>query len=236
MRIVFGFVWACIVAGVVTVLFVDTPLDIAELAGIPMLEKIKELAVLALRVATHSAIFSIPFALLVALVAEWAHIRNWLYYAAAGMVIAALGFLLQYSSEVGGQPTIVNSYATLAYLTTGFLGGFAYWLFSGRRAGGVQADPEFVYEPAGRSPLFKRSEPDKSREATTEIRAKKTPTAPSKTPPPAPAAATKKASTPSPQSSTKPSDSDRSSASEDRGTSVPITNRPTSSGSTPTKS
>ncbi len=205
MRILFGFVVACIVAGAVTVLFIDTPVELAQLAGIPLIEKLTDRGILALRVATHSAIFAAPFALIAILVAEWAHLRNWLYYAVVGMVIAALGFILQYSSEIEGQRTIVNNYATVAYLTTGFLGGVAYWLFSGRRAGGPQADPEFIYDSTATSPLAKSSAADKSREATTEIREKTTAIS----------------STTNPESG-----KTATSGQKDRGTSVPVTARP----------
>lgn len=208
MRIFFGFLLACLVAGIVTVLFVDTPVELSQLAGIPLVEKFTELTVLALRVATHSAIFAAPFALIALLVAEWAHLRNWLYYAVVGMVIAALGFSLQYSSEIEGQPTIINNYAIMAYLTTGFLAGFAYWLFAGRRAGGPQADPDFFYDPVAKSPAMKRAEPDRSREASTEIREKK------------------QTSSTSSEAKTAPSKSTR--GQKDRGTSVPVTSRATS--------
>ncbi|MGH1419623.1 MAG: hypothetical protein ACRBCJ_12260 [Hyphomicrobiaceae bacterium] len=232
LRVLFGFIWACLIAGVVTVLFIETPLELAKLPGIPLLEKISELTVLALRVATHSAIFSAPFVLLVALVGEWAHIRNWLYYAGAGMIIAALGLLLQYASEVGGQPTIINGYAILTFLTTGFLAGFAYWLFAGRRAGGRIADPEFVYKPVGRTPLHKRFKTPKSSEATTEIRSDPKPKA-SPTPPPSPKASSENSSQQTPPSNR---GTPNHKGNKDRGTSVPITNRPVAGGSKPTES
>lgn len=145
LRIIFGFALACIAAAIVTVLFVDTPLELAELSGIPLLERLTDNGILALKVATHSAIFAAPFAFLACLVAEWAFIRNWLYYAVTGLAIAGLGFALQYSSEVTDQRTILNGHAALAFLMTGFLGGVTYWLFAGRRAGGEAADPVFVY-------------------------------------------------------------------------------------------
>ncbi len=181
LRILFGFGLACFAASVVTVCFVNSPLEIAELAGIPMLEKIRESFELALRVTTHSAIFAAPFAFLAVLVGEWAHIRNWLYYATMGMAIAALGFSLQFASEVSDQRTILNSNAVLAFLLSGFVGGVTYWLFSGRRAGGYRADPEFDYHPQGQESSFKVSESGQQREATAEIRhsdASKTPPTP----------------------------------------------------------
>ena len=69
-------------------------------------------------------------------------IRALPYYLIAGTVIAMLGFTAQYSSEVPGQPTIFNNYALAAYLTSGFLGGLAYWLTAGR--GGRDASGEVL--------------------------------------------------------------------------------------------
>ena len=64
-------------------------------------------------------------------IAEWLAIRSWIYYVIAGIVIALGGFGAESSAEVGGQPSIVNDYALRAFLTVGFLGGFAYWLAAG---------------------------------------------------------------------------------------------------------
>jgi hypothetical protein len=70
-----------------------------------------------------------------------------------GLAIAVGGFVAEYLSEVSGQPTIVNDYAIRAYLTIGFVGGLAYWLFAGRLAGGRRADRAAEPEPAGDEPV-----------------------------------------------------------------------------------
>jgi len=57
-----------------------------------------------------------------------------------GILIAFAGFGVEYLNEVGGQPSIVNTYAARAFLAVGFLGGIAYWLVAGRRAGGRRGD------------------------------------------------------------------------------------------------
>ena len=95
---------------------------------------------LSLLAATHSAIFAAPFALIALVIAEWRCIRSWVYYATVGILIAFAGFGAEYLNEVGGQPSIVNSYAMRAYLAVGFLGGIAYWLAVGRRTGGRRGD------------------------------------------------------------------------------------------------
>ena len=40
-----------------------------------------------------------------------------------------------YSGETSGPNSIVNQYATIAYLAAGLVGGWVYWLLSGRYAG-----------------------------------------------------------------------------------------------------
>jgi hypothetical protein len=139
-RVFVGFVLACLAAGLVQVLFVDTP---AELAARP----VAELAVqgrstleLVLLAATHFAIFSVAFALIAAGIAEWLSLRGTGYWLASGMGIALLGFVAQYASEVAGQPSILNNYALQAYLTAGFFGGLVYWLVAGSRSGADRRD------------------------------------------------------------------------------------------------
>jgi hypothetical protein len=139
-RILFGFAVACLVAGVATVAFVITPLDIATLPADLRPERLGSAGTLSLLAATHSAIFSFPFALLALIIAERRCIRSWIYYAIVGILIAFAGFGAEYLNEVGGQPSIVNTYAARAFLAVGFLGGIAYWLVAGRRAGGRSGD------------------------------------------------------------------------------------------------
>jgi hypothetical protein len=140
LRVLFGFIVACLVAGAVTVAFVVTPADIASLPAGAQSEHLANAGVLALLAATHSAIFAFPFAMLANGIGEMWHIRSWLYYAVVGLLIGAGGFVAYYANEVVGQPSIFNSYALTAFLTIGTIGGLAYWLVAGRRAGGKRAD------------------------------------------------------------------------------------------------
>jgi hypothetical protein len=140
LRVLFGFIVACLVAGAATVAFVITPADIATLPAELRPDRLSSAGTLSLLAATHSAIFASPFALIAIIIAEWRCIRSWVYYAIAGILIAFLGFGAEYLNEVGGQPSIVNAYAMRAYLAVGFLGGIAYWLAAGRRAGGKRGD------------------------------------------------------------------------------------------------
>ena len=112
-------------------------------AGSP--EKLRWIVEQVLLAATHSAVFSAPFALVAAAIGEWQAIRGWFYYALAGTAIAIAGFIALYSGEANTDASIVNRYALAAYLVSGFVGGLVYWVLSGRYAGEVDA----INGPAG---------------------------------------------------------------------------------------
>lgn len=141
-RVLAGFALACLTAGLVQVLFAVTPSKLLASPANVFAERALQTGVFALLAATHTAIFSAAFALIACGIGEWMRVRSVGYYLASGAVIALLGFAAQYSSEVAGQPTILNNYALQAYLTAGFFAGLAYWLTAGRGAGGRAADRE----------------------------------------------------------------------------------------------
>lgn len=134
-RVVFGFALASIAAGLVTVLFVNTPADVLAEPASQLPQTASETFDLALLTATHAALFAAAFVVIVAWLGEWFSIRSLPFYLVGGMAIALLGFIAQFSSEVAGQPTILNNYAVKAFLTTGFFAGFVYWLAAGQFAG-----------------------------------------------------------------------------------------------------
>ncbi len=138
-RVLYGFLLACLTAGLVKVLFVMTPYELAASPSGVLLERLGQMALLTLLAATHSAIFAAAFMLIAAGVGEWLKIRTLPYYLLAGVAIALLGFAAQFSSEAGGQPTVLNNYALKAFLTAGFFSGLVYWLSAGRSAGGGAA-------------------------------------------------------------------------------------------------
>ncbi|HJZ32421.1 MAG TPA: hypothetical protein VKF35_15000 [Hyphomicrobiaceae bacterium] len=138
-RILVGFIVACLVAGLTLVLFVYTPVELASLGTDVILSRLAEAGILTLAVATQAAVFAAPFALIGAVGGEWRQIRSPAYYALLGLLIAALGFYLQYRSEAGGEFSILNSYALSAFALTGLLAGLAYWLCAGRSSGGRAA-------------------------------------------------------------------------------------------------
>ncbi len=146
-RVLFGFIIACLVAGVAVVAFVITPADIATLPAELRWERLGSAGVLSLLAATHAAIFAFPFALVAVAIGEGLSIRSWIYYVLVGIAIALAGFGAHYMVEAGSEPTIVNDYAVRAFLTLGFFGGLAYWIAAGRRAGGRRDDDAKGEEP-----------------------------------------------------------------------------------------
>ena len=140
-RVLIGFALACLAAGVVKVGFVMTPAELSSLPTDVVADRLGKAGELAVRVATHHAVFSAPFALFATVMGEWLNVRSWIYYALAGMAIALIGFLSQYSSEAASQPSIVNNYALTAFLTAGFVAGLVYWMVAGRSAGTAVVGP-----------------------------------------------------------------------------------------------
>lgn len=135
-RVLFGFVIACLAAALAQVLFVITPDELVGLPAEALSNRMGQVGILTLLSATHFAIFAAPFALVAAALGEWWSLRSWAFYVLAGLAIALGGFVAQLASEVEGQATIVNNYALRAFLVTGVVGGLTYWLFAGRGAGG----------------------------------------------------------------------------------------------------
>jgi hypothetical protein len=131
----FGLVLASLAAGLVTVLFVNTPVDVLAEPFDRLPKTASATFDLALLAATHLGIFASVFVLIVAGLGEWFSVRALSFYLLAGVVIALFGFSAQYMSEVAGQPTILNNYAIKAFLTVGFFGGFFYWVAAGQFAG-----------------------------------------------------------------------------------------------------
>jgi hypothetical protein len=134
-RVVTGFVLASIAAGLVMVLFVDTPARVLAQPASQLSEIASQTALLALLTATHDAVFAGAFVLIAAALGESFSLRSPAFYLVVGVAIAVLGLTAQAASEVAGQPTILNTYAVSAFLAAGLVGGFVYWLASGRYAG-----------------------------------------------------------------------------------------------------
>jgi hypothetical protein len=132
-RVLLGFLLACLAAGLSTVLFAYTPSDLANMQG----DQANDKLALAMPVATQIALFSAPFAFVAIAFSEARRWRDWAYHAAAGMGIALLGYLAQYQSEAPSQSWSIaaSNYPLVAFLTSGFVAGLVYWLFSGRMAG-----------------------------------------------------------------------------------------------------
>lgn len=142
-RILAGLAFASLVAGLVTVSFVITPAELAA-AGDALPARLSTFGTLTLLAATHSAIFAAPFAFIAGAIGEWQSLRSPVYYAFVGVLIALAGFAAQYASESGATASIANNYAFKAFLSSGFFGGFAYWMLAGRNAGDAPIDATVV--------------------------------------------------------------------------------------------
>lgn len=140
-RVLFAYIAACLVAGLVQVLFASSPAEIANIDSAMLAEKLGGLVLLVLLVATQSAFFAVSFALVAIAIAEWLGIRNWVYYALTGIAIAFAGFLVLHMGWTPSR-TFLHDYALRAFLTTGLSAGFTYWLAGGRSAGGAAFDTD----------------------------------------------------------------------------------------------
>lgn len=130
-RIILGFALACLVAGLIKTAFVITPADLIAEAEHRRMDLLGISGLLILATATQSAVFAAPFALLAAIFAQWFKLRSSAFYILAGVVISILGFAVQLATENSGQPTIANTYAVLAYVVSGAVAGWVYWIFAG---------------------------------------------------------------------------------------------------------
>jgi hypothetical protein len=139
-RVLVGFVVACLAAGFAVVLFAVPPTEILNLPADVQADRLTKIGESGLFAAIWSLIFSFPFALVAAAIGEWRRIRSWTYYALVGLAISIVGLLTQHSAEQIGQPSIMNNYGLTAFITSGFVAGLAYWLLSGRLAGGSAAN------------------------------------------------------------------------------------------------
>jgi len=151
LRVVFGFVLACLAAGLTLVLFVYTPLELAGLTADLAAARLSEAGILALAAATHAGVFAAPFALAGAAFGEWRSLRSPAYYGLLGVAVAAAGFFVQYRSEAAGDLSILNTYALSAFALTGLIGGLLYWLGAGRHAGG-RPQPDTASADAAAAP------------------------------------------------------------------------------------
>ena len=136
-RILLGFLFACLAAGIVQLLFVHGFADLAGVSADEAKARFSEALVMVLAIATHSAIFSAPFAFVAAAVGEWLQLRSAWFYIFAAAAIAGFGFYAEFQSESARAPTILNTYAGIAYATTGIVAGWVYWYVAGQFAGAV---------------------------------------------------------------------------------------------------
>jgi hypothetical protein len=135
LRILVGFALACLAAAATLVLFVYAPGDLASLGEELNGDRLSEAGFFALLITPHVLVSAAFPALLAAAFAETRKVASLAFYALAGIAISAAGFLVQYLTEPPTRPlSIFQTYALIAFLTAGFIGGFVYWALSGRYA------------------------------------------------------------------------------------------------------
>ena len=132
LRVFFAFSIACLTAGLVQVFFAFPPSEIADpQSGLSLLG----ILTIVPKAAVQSGLFAAPFVLVAAAVAEWQSVQDWTYYTFVGIAIAFAGFTAL-NVGAGSEQTLFHDYAMRAFLTTGALAGFVYWMAGGRNAGG----------------------------------------------------------------------------------------------------
>lgn len=181
-----AYVVACLVFGATLVLFVIPPGELASTRTEPGLGQLSVASMLALASAIQTAIFAAAPALLAVAFAEWRRIRDWAFYAVTAILIAVAGFLAQYMSELQGQPTIVNNYALIAFVTAGFCAGLTYWALAGRATGLAQRSDrppakDETPRPPERQPGVKAATPPIQSASTGDGSARETRSSPTPT-------------------------------------------------------
>ncbi len=149
LRALVAFAFACLIAGLVIVLFVNTPAELMTLPLAQRLQSLESTGILILAAATHSAIFAAPFALIAILLGAILKNSSIFFYSLAGLAISLFGFAALHLGTTTQATTILNLYAGSAYALSGLVGGYVYWLLAGRyiaRPG--KHRPEEVYEPS----------------------------------------------------------------------------------------
>jgi hypothetical protein len=135
LRILFGFGLACAAAAVTLVSFVYAPADLPGLSEELSGDRLSEAGLFALLITPHVLLSAAFPALLAAAFAETRKVASWLFYAFAGIATAGAGFLVQYLTEPPTRAvSIFQTYALIAFLTAGLIGGLVYWALSGRYA------------------------------------------------------------------------------------------------------
>jgi signal transduction histidine kinase len=137
LRVLIGFIIACLAAGAVQVLFAVTPAELMVAGD----ERLGEAFNWGLLTATQIAVFAAPFAFIAIIISEWQGLRSFAFHSIVAMAISVAGFGLIHATESPTEASIVNSYAMAAYLTSGFVGGFLYWLSAGRWARQTATSP-----------------------------------------------------------------------------------------------
>lgn len=156
-RVCAGYVLACVAAAYTKLLFMTTPAQLSTLPSDLLAERMTDILSRGWKYAVLFVIFSLPFAVIAIAVAEWRRLGGWQYCVLSAIAISMVSYVARYNGEAPGDPTIVNNYALLAYVTTGFVAGLLYWLVAGRSSGRriYSAEPEAEPAPVVPAPASK---------------------------------------------------------------------------------
>jgi hypothetical protein len=133
LRVLIGFVLGCAAAVATQVLFTYAPSDWASLGADLNVERLSEAVFFALVSTPYVVVSTAVPVLLMAALAETRGVASWFFYALAGIATAGAGFLAQHLTQPG-PGSILQTYALIAFLTSGLVGGLVYWASSGRHA------------------------------------------------------------------------------------------------------
>ena len=147
-RVICGFLLACLAAGITFVLFVQAPLTAVEFSEFLTTDHLARTSLLMLAAATHCALYAAPFALLLLTFAEAQHVRSWFIYALFGVVVSLSGLMVQHLATPETHGAILNQHALTAFVAAGLIAGFTYWFFAGDRAG-LAGAAAAAHQPTG---------------------------------------------------------------------------------------
>jgi hypothetical protein len=128
-----GFALASHAAAVTLVLFLLAPSDLESQRSHLHADQLSKAGQFALFVTLYVAQCAAVPALASAIFAEVRGVARWWFYALVGIATAAASFLVLYVSEKPPEGTsFLTGYVLAAFLTSGLVGGLAYWALSGR--------------------------------------------------------------------------------------------------------
>ncbi len=129
LRGLFGFLAACLVAGIIQAGFATAPELLAQ-PGQGFLDSLADAAKRTIVATIFSGLFAAPFVAVVVPVLAWQKMRSVRVDAAMGLTIAGAGQAVLYAFEAANQSSIANWYAAAAFGCAGLAGGLTFGLLA----------------------------------------------------------------------------------------------------------